>query len=94
MSQSLIVLLSDEAFAGLQRQALAAGTSVAALAAASLERQCRAPGPVRSEGERQAARARFEQHIGELDLGRATGADNEQIDADLAAAYASAHEGG
>lgn len=36
----------------------------------------------------QAARERFERHFGEVDLGCATGVDNEQIDADLAAEYA------
>ena len=37
------------------------------------------------------ARERFERHFGEVDLGYATGVDNEQIDADLARAYAARH---
>ena len=41
----------------------------------------------RSEAAKQQARERFERHFGVLDLGYATGADNEQIDADLAQAY-------
>ena len=31
----------------------------------------------------QAARERFEHHFGAVDLGHATGVDNEQIDVDL-----------
>ena len=34
-----------------------------------------------------AARERFERHFGAVDLGHATGVDNEQIDADLIKAY-------
>lgn len=44
--------------------------------------------PARSEAEQQVARERFERHFGEVDLGHATGVDNEQIDADLAGEYA------
>ncbi|HBI43686.1 MAG TPA: hypothetical protein DDY78_12675 [Planctomycetales bacterium] len=44
--------------------------------------------------EKNAARDRFERHFGEVNLGRATGADNEGIDADLARAYADNHEEG
>jgi Bacterial SH3 domain len=39
----------------------------------------------------RAARERFERHFGEVDLGYATGVDNEQIDADLAREYSSTH---
>jgi uncharacterized protein YgiM (DUF1202 family) len=46
----------------------------------------------RTETEKQAARERFERHFGEVDLGYATGVDNEQIDADLATEYAATHE--
>ncbi len=35
----------------------------------------------------EAAGNRLEQHFGTVDLGRPTGTDNEQIDADLARAY-------
>lgn len=44
-----------------------------------------------TDAEKQAARQRFERHFGEVDLGYATGVDNEQIDADLARAYAARH---
>ena len=46
----------------------------------------------RTEAEKRAARERFERHFGEIDLGNATGVDNEQIDADLAREYADTHE--
>ncbi len=46
----------------------------------------------RSEAAKQRARERFERHFGALNVGYATGADNEQIDADLAQAYMATHE--
>lgn len=46
----------------------------------------------RTDAEKQVARERFERHFGEVDLGYATGVDNEQIDADLAREYAATHE--
>ncbi|MBA2245580.1 MAG: SH3 domain-containing protein [Gemmatimonadetes bacterium] len=42
--------------------------------------------------EPQAARERFERHFGEVDLGYATGVDNEQIDTDLASEYVGADQ--
>jgi hypothetical protein len=73
------------------------GTSPAELAAVSLQRQfgaANAPcsGLRSGESEKQAARERFEQHFGEVDLGYPTGADNESIDADLAREYAADRE--
>jgi hypothetical protein len=46
----------------------------------------------RNETELQAAREQFERHFGAVDLGYATGLDNEEIDADLEREYASIHE--
>ena len=37
-------------------------------------------------------RVRFEQHFGEVDRPDAVGADNKQIDADLAREYGDTHE--
>jgi len=91
MSQSLVVQLSDDAYAALQREAESAGTSPAQVAVAWVERQV-AEVPVRTEAERQAARERFARHFGELDIGHPTGADNEVIDTDLAGEYAGSHE--
>lgn len=39
--------------------------------------------------QRQAARERLRRHAGAVSLGRATGADNDSIDADLAREYGS-----
>ena len=91
MSQSLTVELSDEVYAALRRQAQATGTSLAHVAAASLERQFKGAGALRTDAEKQAARERFERHFGEVNLGHPTGADNESIDADLAREYSSTH---
>ena len=100
MSHPLTIELSDAAFAALRLRAQAAAQSPAAVAAATLE-QCfgdpdgsPASGRPATEAEKKAARERFERHFGEVNLGRATGADNEGIDADLARAYADSHEEG
>ncbi len=92
MGQSLTVELSDEVYAALRRQAQANGTSLARVAAASLERQFKGTGTLPTDAEKQAARERFERHFGEVNLGHPTGADNESIDADLAREYSSAHK--
>jgi hypothetical protein len=98
MSQTLILELSDEVYTTIQRQAESAGTSPAHWLATTLEQQY---GPrhawqnarwPRTAAEQHAARVRFEQHFGEVDLPDATGADNEQIDADLAREYNDTHE--
>jgi hypothetical protein len=98
MSQTLILELSDELYTVIQRQAEAAGTSPAHWLAKTLERQYGSPQPWqsarvhRTAAEQQAARERFERHFGEVDRADAIGADNEQIDADLAKEYADSHE--
>jgi hypothetical protein len=100
MSQTLILELSDEVYAAIRRQAVVAGTSPAHIAATSLEYQFSDPKRAenirlpQTEAEQQAARERFEQHFGAVNLGYATGLDNEQIDADLAHEYADDHKVG
>ena len=89
--QTLTVVLRDETYAALGRQARASGASPAHVAAASLEQQFKGTVSPRADAEKQAARERFERHFGEVDLGHATGSDNETIDADLAREYASNH---
>jgi hypothetical protein len=95
MSHPLTVELSDPAYAALQRRAQAAAQSPAELAAATLEQKFGAAdvGHTNTEAER-AARERFERHFGSVNLGHATGIDNEGIDADLARAYGDSHEDG
>lgn len=98
MSQTLTLELSDEVYTVIRGHAETAGTSPAHWIATALEQQyggvrAREGASVqRTEAEKQAARERFERHFGEVDLGYATGADNEQIDADLAREYAATHE--
>lgn len=98
MSQTLMVELSDDVYAAIERQAVAAQTSPASLIATSLAQQFRSVGNARqrrherSEAELQAARERFERHFGAVDLGYATGIDNEDIDADLVREYVDPHE--
>ncbi len=92
MSQSLTVELSDEVYAALHREAAATGTSLAHVAAASLDRQFKGTRTLRTDAVEQAARERFERRFGEVNLGHPTGADNESIDADLAQEYSATHE--
>ena len=98
MSQTLTLELSDEVYSVIQRHAEMAGTSLPHWIAMTLEQQySRRPDwqrvrVQRTEEEQQAARERFERHFGEVDLGYATGVDNEQIDTDLAREYAATHE--
>src|SRR5262245_4731974 len=97
MSHPLMVELSDTAYAALQRQAKAAAQSPAQLAAAALEQRFVTldgiPGnkPPPTEAEKQAARERFERHFGAVNLGHATEADNESIDADLGRTFDDRH---
>ena len=99
MSQTFILELSDEVYTTIQRQAESAGTSPAHWLANTMEQQygprhawqdTRRP---RTAAEQHAARVRFEQHFGEVACPDGIGADNEQIDADLAREYGETHEG-
>ncbi len=100
MSRVLTVEMSESAYAALESRARVAAQSPAELAATALE-QLSWVLPTASmstmrhatEAEKQAARRRFERHFGAVNLGYATGVDNETIDADLARAYANEHEG-
>lgn len=98
MSQTLILELSDEVYTMIQRQAEEAGTSPAHWLAKALEQQYgrrhawQSALARRTAAEQQAARECFERHFGEVDLSDATGADNAQIDVDLAREYADTHE--
>jgi predicted transcriptional regulator len=98
MSQTLTLELSDEVYTAIRHQAETVGTSPAQWIVTTLERQYgkvrdwQSARTQRTEAEKQVARDRFERHFGEVDLGYATGVDNEQIDADLAREYAATHE--
>ena len=94
MSQVLSLELSDEVYAALQQQAEVAGVSLAELVATSIEQQYGSPKREKSQAEieKEAARQRFRSHAGSINLGYATGAENESIDADLVRAYSNTSE--
>ena len=95
MGQALILHLRDDVLAEIRRQASQSGASPAQLAADVLEREFVGgthPGAGPLTPDEQAACEQFEQHFGEVDLGRPAGTDNASIDADLAREYASNHE--
>jgi hypothetical protein len=101
MSQKLTVELSDELYSLIQHRATEANISPAQVASVSLEKyfheQQDAQRKVRrrrkrTEADLQAARKRFERHLGSVDLGYETGSDNEEIDADLEREYANTNE--
>ncbi len=101
MSQKITVELSDELYTIIQQQATQDNISPAQVASASLEQYFQddhhAANKASGQGKKdnaklQADRRRFEQHFGAVDLGYATGAGNEGIDAGLEREYADAHE--
>jgi predicted transcriptional regulator len=89
VSQVLSFELSDEVYAALQQKAEDAGVSLAEFVATSIEQQYASIIRENSqpETEKEAVRQRFQSHVGNINLGYPTGADNESIDADLARAY-------
>jgi len=92
MSQTLAIVVSDEAYRAIRHEARTVGTTTEQVAASSLEQLFRQRVDLRTPEEKAAARLRFEQHLGEIRSGRPTGADNESIDAELAREYADNHE--
>lgn len=89
MSQQLTLELSDEVYADLQQRANAVGLSIAEWIVTVLNHQDNDVNRVLpSASQLEKARQRFRNHAGAIDLGYATGIDNENIDADLAKAYA------
>jgi len=89
MSQQLILEINDDIYLRLQHQANVARLSVSELLSTQINRQygILARPNLNSEVE-QAARQRLLSYAGTINLGYATGIDNESIDADLARAYA------
>lgn len=89
MSQQLTLEISDEVYADLQQKANAAGVSLTEWIVALLSKQGSADSSILPSPERQEqARKKFKSHAGAVSLGYATGVDNQEIDADLAKAYA------
>ena len=93
MGRTLVIKLRETTYSALEQQAETKGLSASNLAAKSLERQYRSQSKIDLKSQAEA-RERFERHFGSVSLGRATGVDNESIDADLAREYADPHEPG
>lgn len=98
MSETRTLELPVEVYEAVERAAQASGTTPADLIGQrfGVSRGASVVPPPhkdeRTEAEKQAARERFERHIGAVSLGYATGVDNESIDADLGRGYADNHE--
>lgn len=84
MSKTLTYEIPDELYAACEQVAARTGRTTEAVVLEYLAKRAPKPRPQLSEEEWRAARERFRQHIGAVNLGYPTGADNESIDADLA----------
>jgi hypothetical protein len=88
MTHQLTLELGDELYQPLAHAAQQAGQSLEEWATAQLRAYAA------SSARRAADLARLLIHAGAVDLGRPTGADNENIDADLAGEYGASPEDG
>jgi predicted transcriptional regulator len=89
MSQQLTLEISDELYLRLQHQADITKQSVSELLTNQInQRYGMVSTPSLSSAVEQEARQRLLNYAGIIDLGYATGIDNESIDADLAKVYA------
>lgn len=82
----------DEVYEACQQMAARHGKRVEECVLEFLARNGTKPRPKLTDEETRAAWDRLMRHIGAQNLGYATGADNESIDADLAREYGSSHE--
>ena len=81
-------------YVDLQQKANAVGLSITEWIVAVVSYQSSAVSKILpSEEQQEEARQKFRNHAGIVNLGYATGIDNESIDADLARAYAGESEG-
>jgi hypothetical protein len=86
MTRLLRLELPEEVYQPLAEEAERTGQSLEQWVVARLRSYVPTP------EERQAAFERLMRHAGAADLGHATGANNDAIDADLAREYGSTHE--
>lgn len=90
MQRSITIRLGDETYAALRRRARTEGVSPEHMVASVIEHHLESEAASQASGVeavQQPRRGRLERYFGAVDLGRATGVENEQIDADLAKAY-------
>ncbi|ABA57046.1 hypothetical protein [Nitrosococcus oceani] len=85
MSQIINLELSNSTFEAIQKKAKEAGLSPSNLIKELLEKKYHSK--VMSEEGKDKARSNFERHFGGFDLGYSMGADNEDIDKELANSY-------
>ncbi|MBE9099577.1 hypothetical protein [Vacuolonema iberomarrocanum] len=89
MNHQLTLEINDEVYKDLQQKANAVGISVTEWILTILSEQSIAVSEARVTPELQEqTRKKFRSYAGAISLGYATGSDNDQIDADLARAYA------
>lgn len=93
MSRPLTIEISERAYAALESNARAAAQSPAELASKAVEQRFGHENTI-SDAQKQAARAKFERHFGEVDLPSSSNVHNEAIDADLAREYCDNHDTG
>ena len=91
MSQQLTIELPSEVYSTLTEAAAKCGKTPEKWATESLASAARS---ALSPEKGTANLERLMQHAGAVDLGHATGADNEGIDHDLGREYGSSHRGG
>lgn len=93
MAQNLTLELSDPVFTAIHQTAGQMGVSPERLITNLLEQRFSSPvESFRGEPEKESPRSNFERHFGSLGPASFMDADNESIDADLIAEYASLHE--
>lgn len=90
--KTLTLQVSDEVYEACRQMAAKYGGTVEQYVLEFLAKHGPKPRPSLTEEESRAAWERLLRHAGAENLGYATGADNESIDADLAREYGSTHE--
>ena len=90
--KTLTFEVSDALYEAFQQMAAKYGRTLAEVALEWLAQHAPQSRPQLTVQEHQEAWGRLLRHAGAAHLGSPTGADNEQIDTDLARAYGSTHE--
>ncbi|MGB7088313.1 MAG: hypothetical protein WBD47_22350 [Phormidesmis sp.] len=88
MSQQLTLEISDEVYKSLEQQATAVGVTIPQWIVTVLSTQGNSASSALSPEHQEQARRQFRRHAGAVSLGHATGAESQEIDTDLAKAYA------
>lgn len=84
--------VSDEVYQACRQIAVQSGRTEEQVVLEWLAKRISKQPPPLTAAESRAAWERLQRHLGAENLGYATGADNDSIDADLAREYGSTHE--